>query len=81
MVGLYHVLFQEMEHLILKTLLVTDKNEVYAEMDLDKPDRVAVPAGYSILAPAMVEKLQVATKTASEAGMFAALALTDGRGK
>ena len=69
-----------MEYLVLmKTLLISDKNEVYGEMDLDKADRVAVPAGYSILAPAIVEKLQTATKTASEAGMLVALALTDGR--
>lgn len=68
-----------MEYQLLKTLLISDKNEVYAEMDLEKPDRVAVPAGYSILAPAMVAKLQATTKTASEAGLLAALALTDGR--
>ena len=67
--------------LLMKTLLVNDKNIVYGEMDLEKPDRVAVPAGYSILAPAMVTKLQTATKTASEAGMLMALALTDGRVK
>jgi len=65
--------------LLMKTLLVTDKNEVYAEMDLEKQDRVAVPAGYSILAPAMMAKLQTATKTASEVGLLTALALTDGR--
>lgn len=70
-----------MEYQLLKTLLVTDKNVVYGEIDLDKADRVAVPAGYSILAPAMVTKLQTATKTASEAGMLVALALTDGRVK
>lgn len=70
-----------MEYQLLKTLLVTDKNVVYGEIDLDKADRVAVPAGYSILAPAMVTKLQTATKTASEAGMLMALALTDGRVK
>lgn len=63
----------------MKTLLVTDKNEVYAEMDLEKQDRVAIPAGYSILAPALVEKLQETTKTASESATLTALGLTDGR--
>jgi len=48
-------------------------------MDLEKQDRVAVPAGYSILAPALVEKLQETTKTASESATLTALGLTDGR--
>ena len=68
-----------MEYQLLKTLLISDKNEVYAEMDLEKPDRVAVPAGYSILAPAIVAKVQTATKTATETTLLTALELMDFR--
>ena len=58
---------------------IDDKGTLYAEIDLSRGDRTAIPAGYSLVAEDMWGRVKIVAKTATDGATIAALSLIDAR--
>ena len=58
---------------------IDDKGTLYAEIDLSRGDRTAIPAGYSLIAEDMWGRVKIVAKTITDEATITALSLTDSR--